>query len=83
MDKVKVTRTELLEIIKQNREKHAKIVKEAKEAYRLAAIDAFEKELEVAKAGKPFRNYLDELTPPSDHTKDYDRVIKMLEMSKD
>lgn len=82
MDSVKVSRDELLSTLKKNRENHRKIFEEALEGYREEAIKELAEAINDAKAGKKIRRSLS-LVEPMDQTKDYDRVIRMLEMSKD
>lgn len=79
MKEIKVVKTLLLDILKKNRDAHRKIFEEAQEGYRSQAIKLFEAELVRAKAGKRFQVSFS-LVQPSDQTKDYDRVIGMLEM---
>lgn len=76
----KVNTNELVSILKVNREKHRAIFLEAQEGFRKVAIEALEKRLADAREGKRIQLYL-ELIEPADQTKDYDRVIQMLQMS--
>jgi hypothetical protein len=80
MDSVTIKRTVLLKKIKANREAHRAVVKKALAGYRARAIIEFEHQLKLAKQGKAFRRSLN-LVKPEDHTKNYDRVIQMLELS--
>jgi len=92
MREVKVRRSDLLEKIKANREKHIADYKEAVAGYKQAALAAIDDG--VAKLRKQV-DELDQdevmaLTPvyfelavPQSHAKDYDQVIAMLEMSVD
>lgn len=82
MDAIKVKKSELLETVQKNRDNHRKIFLEAQEGYRVAAIAELDKMLTEAKQGKQIRRSL-ALTEPVDQTRDYDRVIRMLEMSQD
>lgn len=82
MDKINVNKEQLIDKLKENRAKHRGIFLEATDAYRKMAIAELDKSLELAKAGKKIRRSID-LMEPSDHTKDYDRAIGMLEMSQD
>src|SRR5271155_712033 len=79
MKEIRVEKTKLLETLHKNKAEHREIFLEALEGYRKAAIKLFEENLERAKAGKPFHIYF-QLIQPSDQTKDYDRVIGMLEL---
>jgi hypothetical protein len=80
--KIEVKRLELIKIVRKNRENHRKIFESALEGYRKAAIKKFEAQLELVKANKPFESYFN-LAQPVDQTKDYDRVIGMLELAED
>lgn len=76
---VPVRKEELLKKLKENRLNHRSIFEEACEKYREAAIRELDNMLSDAKANKKIRKVL-ALEEPQDHTKDYDRVIVMLEM---
>lgn len=82
MKTVRVNKNELLEILVENRKKHKIEYKESIKAYRVKAADLFTKELQKIVAGKKFSTYFD-LTRPECHEKDYDLIIKMVEMSVD
>jgi len=77
---VQVKKSDLLHTLKRNREVHSKLALEAADGYRADAILALTKMLADAKEGGPIKRNLD-LVQPQDHTADYDRVIRMLEMS--
>lgn len=80
MKDIKVKKAHLLEKLKANRDEHRKIFLEALDGYRKKCIELLDAELAKAKNGKQFHMYFS-LTQPVDQTKDYDRAIKMLEMS--
>jgi hypothetical protein len=82
MRSVKIDCKKLLDIVKKNRENHRKTFLEALDGYREAVVAELEKMLDEAKRGRRIRRGI-ELVEPMDQTKDYDRVIKMLEMSED
>lgn len=82
MEKITVNKAELMEKLKKNREEHREIFLEALDGFRKKAIQMLEERLTLAKAGKYFDLYL-HIVQPVDQTKDYDRAIKMLEMSID
>lgn len=82
MENVKVKKTETLEILKANRAAHKKIFLEALEGYHKQAIEILEKHIENIKKGRVGTVNVS-LPTPMDCTKDYDRAIKMLEMSVD
>jgi hypothetical protein len=84
--------TELVKVVKQNRDRHEELYNEAMIGYRKNIIDAINKKVENlkkrivdVKEGKPVSHsvgYMD-VKKPSNHTEDYDRVILMLEMTQD
>lgn len=77
--KVTLKRTELLSALQENRTKHAAEYAEAYEGYKIAFVKEAEKLLARAKEGK-FDMQTIALAAPQDHTKDYHRVIRMMEM---
>jgi hypothetical protein len=80
MKTVKIAKAELIKVLKINRDAHHSIFLEALDGYRKEVIKQLEKSLDDAKAGKKVRQTL-ELVEPMNQTKDYDRAIRMLEMS--
>jgi hypothetical protein len=78
---VEVNVKEVLDILRENRKNHKKVVDEAIEGYQKRCLELLEQKISALKAGKPVEMVIN-LTVPQDHTKDYDRVIKMLEMSQ-
>lgn len=82
MQSIKVKRLELLDTLRANRENHRKVFLEASEGYREAAIAELDKSLEAAKRGERIRRSIG-LAEPMDQTREYDRAIRMLEMSVD
>ena len=82
MQRVTVKKIELLDTLKTNRAAHRLIFEEALEGFREEVIKQLEQSLADAKAGRKLRTYI-ALDEPMDQTRDYDRAIKMLEMSVD
>ena len=82
MNTVKVKRQELLTKVRANRDAHRELFLKAKEGYRKLVIEELDRMLADARAGRPIQRSVT-LTEPSNHVKDYDRVITMLEMSVD
>lgn len=82
MDSVKVKKGDLRARIQLNRDKHHTEYMEAFTGYKRACIQALETNLEAFRAGTRQRIVINE-QPPEDHTKDYDRVLTMLDMSVD
>lgn len=82
MEIVKIKKSELLETLRKNRQEHRAIFEEAQVGYRAEAIKLLDKALQDAKAGRTIITFV-KLNSPIDQTKDYDRAIKMIEMSVD
>lgn len=82
---VNVKRSELLEILKKNREQHKLDYKEAVEGYRGAKIKALEEALEKVKTEEnPEKTSLNvSLNKPVNYVSEYTQIIDMLEMSVD
>jgi hypothetical protein len=78
--KVTVKKAELLAAIRKNRDGHRATFEVAQKGYRAAVIEELDRMLTDAREGRRIRRSI-ELVEPQDHTKDYDRVIRMLEMS--
>jgi len=82
MQTVTISKDELLKKIIVNRDSHRAQFLAALEAYRLEAIEVLEEAVEDAKAGRRIMKAT-ELIEPMDMTKEYNKVIMMLEMSID
>ena len=67
----------------KNRDEHCKIFEEALDGYRKTAISELETILERARTGKRVVEVSVHLPMPRDHTREYDAVIKMLELTAD
>lgn len=80
MKTVRVNKSELLEVLHENMKKHTIEYKESIKAYRVKAADLLNKELQKVINGKKFDTRFD-LVKPMSHEKDYDLIIKMVEMS--
>ncbi len=83
MRSVKVERFELLTIVRENKKKHVKEFDEAVKDYKKAAVKVAKEHVELAKTGD-----LDQIAKirampqrPTSYEKDYDRAIRMLELS--
>ena len=77
--KIEARKDDVLSALRENREKHIKIVAEAREGYMKAAELALEKKLEQIREGE-FISITVHLSKPDDHTRTYDTAIKMMEM---
>jgi hypothetical protein len=77
--KITVRKGELLTILQQNRGKHRQVFEAAVEGYREQAMTWLMRTTDQVRAGRTpelsFGHY-----PPQDHTRDYDRVIRMVQM---
>jgi hypothetical protein len=82
MEKVKVKKSEALDILRKNREAHKAIFDEAVAGYKAQTLKLLNDHIKQIKSGKVMRITVS-LPQPEEHTKDYDRAIKMLEMSVD
>ena len=82
MEVIKVAKAELLSILKKNRDSHKAVFEEAQKGYRKEAIEALDKALQDARSGRNIRTVI-RLDAPVNQTSDYDRAIKMVEMSID
>lgn len=80
MSIVVVNRDALLAKIKENRDGHRTLFLEAQKGYRGRIIEELERMLADARRGLKVEQYIN-LPIPEDHTKDYNRVIAMVEMS--
>jgi hypothetical protein len=80
MENIKVDKRELLEKVQENRDGHHQVFEDAMEVYREQMIKELDSMIADAKAGRKIRRTVS-MPEPEDHTRDYDRVIKMLEMS--
>jgi len=70
---------DVLKKLRENRETHATVVKEARAGYIEKAQKAIEKRLGELREGK-LVSLLFQLQPPQDHTKVYDTAIQMLDL---
>lgn len=81
LDSVPLLVDELLEKVKANRAKHNAIFREALDGYKERALELLQDHINRIEAGKVEKVQVI-LPQPVDHTKDYDRVIGLLEMTK-
>ena len=81
-DQVTVDKEELLSILRTNRENHRATFLKAQEGFRERAIKELDRSLADARAGNEVRLAV-HLPVPEDHTDDYDREIRMLEMHQE
>jgi hypothetical protein len=74
-----INKNELLTILEANRARHRDVFLAAQDGYRRRVIQELDRRLEDARAGRKI-DLLFRLPEPEDHTADYDREIKMLEL---
>ncbi len=79
MRDITVNKNDLLEKIKENRNNHRGVFEEAVKNYRKRVIEELDDRLDSIKKDKEINLYF-HFPEPEDHTKDYDKVIRMLEM---
>ncbi len=83
MKTVKIRKGELKAIVAKNAAKHREDLAEAWDGYNKACIEVLEKLLTKFRSGEKVAAVQLYERPPEDHTKDYDRVLKMIDMSVD
>ena len=71
--------SEVLDKLRLNRDQHAKLVQEARDGFVAAAIPVLVARLAALQQGK-IVNLRFDLTPPQDHSKEYETALMMLEM---
>lgn len=85
MKSVKLKKKELLKIVRENREKHIGQYAESVEDYKTAAVKLAKEHVELAKTGELNKIAKIKAMPsaPASYEKEYDRAIRMLELSVD
>lgn len=79
MKTVNVDKNALLEVMRANRDKHRQVFLDALEGYRAHALAVLEEQVTALRHGKvPDLRIV--IGRPEDHTSDYNRAIKMVEM---
>jgi len=81
-DEVVVDKDELLGVLRANRASHREVFLKAQQGFRQRAIQELDRSLADARAGNDVRLAV-HLPRPEDHTEDYDREIRMLEMHQE
>jgi hypothetical protein len=74
-----VNKQQLLKIIRENRDKHRGVFEEALLGFRLHAVKVLDEKIAALRDGRSPEIRI-VVSRPEDHTPDYDRVIRMLEM---
>ena len=79
---MKFKKNDLVLTVQKNRDAHRAIFLEALDGYKKKAIDQLEAHIERVKRGDVYQLYVS-LAEPMDHTRDYNRLLKMLDMTVD
>jgi thioesterase domain-containing protein len=74
-----VKKEELLVILRENREAHRDEFERAVEGYRQRKLAQLEDQIEAIQKGRIHERF-ESLPVPTDHTMDYDRVIRLVEL---
>ena len=77
---VRVNKGVLLAKLKENLARHREVFLKALDAYKKKVVEELDRRLDDARKGWRYDIAIG-LAQPQDHTKDYDRVISLLEMS--
>lgn len=80
MDSLKYKRTDVLEKLKTNRDKHKAAYDDAYDGFKEAVVEELKQALALAEQGKEYRLTLKQ-TQPREYLKNYDRAIAMFTMS--
>lgn len=81
MSDITVSKTDLLEILRKNRDGHRATFDKAVEEFRSVSVKRLNAVVRQIKSGTMPNLYtLSQIPVPEEHTADYDRAIKMLEM---
>lgn len=79
---VTVKKDALLEVLRTNRTAHRDVFDKALTGWKRTVLETLESAYDDAKAGKRFLGIIS-IEQPADHTREYDCIIKMIEMSVD
>ena len=82
MKMVKVLKADLLAVLKKNFAEHQEIFEEAVEGYRKEMITHLENLIREIRSGKRVSHHIS-LSQPMNQSKEYERAIRMCEMSVD
>ena len=83
MKSIKINKNELLKIVRENKDKHVKEYNESVEDYKAAAVKVAKEHVELANTGDLTKIAKIKAMPsaPTSYEKEYDRAIRMLELS--
>lgn len=80
MHTINVDKSDLIEILKENKTKHEELYDEAVIGYHEEVVEKLSVALDKAEAGEEYVTNL-KMTKPEHHLKDYNRIIGMLELA--
>ena len=80
IDDLTYPKADLLKAVRNNREKHRRTYETASREYRKRLIEKCQERLRLAKRGESFPDSMG-MVKPAEFLKEYDRAIKMLEMT--
>lgn len=80
MSIITVKKADLLEALQKNAVKHAADYTEALQGYHESVVEQLEKALNDARAGSEYKTGFN-LPEPQDHSAQYNRIIRMLQMA--
>jgi len=83
LDLIRVDVPKLVEVLKKNRVNHVKEYKESVEGWRIESVKFLKKKIHEIKEEIDMDSLNFGLPKPQSHEKEYDRVIEMLEFTKD
>lgn len=83
MQEVTIAVDELREIVQENREEHIQTFEEAKENFRDHVVDELHDKINRAQNAEEIDDIPSYISfdQPEEHTEDYDRVLRMLELT--
>jgi len=81
MDSLRMKKSDLLVVLKENKKKHIEEYELASHAYRIACAEALENAWRNCVDGGEIDPYPCKLSKPQSHERDYTMVIGMLEMT--
>lgn len=82
MRRIRIETSRLKAVLEENRSKHKDVFERAMVGYREAAIKELDQIIADARAGKKIKRSLS-LIQPVDQTADYDRALRMLDLTAD
>lgn len=80
MSIITVRKLDLLDALRKNAVKHTADYTEALQGYRESVVEQLERALNNARSGSEYKTGFD-LPEPQDHSSQYNRIIRMLEMA--